>query len=142
MSIMNLTQHAASADQLAADVFDLAPALRTALAALLTFDSLPSVVDIENRANAIAAIAAANASPDDRADDTSPDDRADNASGFALSAMIGGAPWLMAPLAEALRDQGIEPLFAFSLRESVDVGQSDGSVRKLAMFKHAGWIMA
>ena len=56
--------------------------------------------------------------------------------------MIGGALWLMAPLADALRRQGIEPVFAFSVREAGEQIQADGSTRKVAIFRHSGWVVA
>lgn len=57
-------------------------------------------------------------------------------------ALIGGAPYLTAPLAEALKKVGIIPLYAFSKRESVETVQADGSVVKTSVFKHAGYIEA
>ena len=57
-------------------------------------------------------------------------------------ALIGGAPYLTAPLAEALKKVGITPLYAFSKRESVETTQPDGSVVKTSVFKHAGYIEA
>ena len=57
-------------------------------------------------------------------------------------ALIGGAPYLTAPLAEALKRVGITPLYAFSKRESVETVQPDGSVIKTSVFKHAGYIEA
>ena len=57
-------------------------------------------------------------------------------------ALIGGAPYLTAPLAEMLKKVGITPLYAFSKRESVEVVQPDGSVVKTSVFKHAGYIEA
>ena len=48
----------------------------------------------------------------------------------------------MGPLAAALREQGLEPVFAFTERVSVDEPQTDGSVRKTAVFKHSGWVPA
>ena len=57
-------------------------------------------------------------------------------------AMIGGALWLMAPLAEELKARNIQPVFAFSLRESSEIAMPDGSVRKTLVFRHVGWIPA
>jgi hypothetical protein len=54
-------------------------------------------------------------------------------------AMIGGAPWMMAALESALLDAYITPLYAFSVRESVEIAQPDGSVVKTAVFKHVGF---
>ena len=56
--------------------------------------------------------------------------------------MIGGAPYLMAPLEKELRGWGLVPVYAFSVRESTEVVQDDGSVRKVNTFRHAGWVEA
>ena len=54
--------------------------------------------------------------------------------------MIGGAPFLMGALESALLDYGITPVYAFSKRESVEEVQKDGSVKKINIFRHAGFI--
>ena len=54
--------------------------------------------------------------------------------------MIGGAPFFMAALESALRDVGVTPIYAFSKREVVEEPQSDGSVKKTAVFRHAGFV--
>lgn len=141
MATMNLTQHAATADQIAAGVFDLPAAVRADLQSMLTFGELPDEQEIRSRAEQIAGMAAMCASGEDRADDDGALPAGD-AGGFALHAMIGGALWLMAPLADALREQGIEPVFAFSVRETEEQKQADGSVRKVAVFRHAGFVPA
>ena len=148
MAILNLTQHLSTKDQLDAGLVDLTQSERAILTGLLTFDVMPTAEDIRQRANTIAALAAYNARPEDREDGEK----------FALQAMtgraapwlmaplaaalIGGAPWLMAPLIAALVGQGITPLFAFTKREVEEVAQQDGSVRKVAVFRHAGFIPA
>jgi len=121
--ILNLTQHNATPDQIAQGVADLPDPqnLRDAL----TFDALPSAEEISNRAAYIAAMAQAF----DMERDQGP-----------ISAMIGGAPFLMSSLEGALREVGIEPIYAFSVRESVDQTQPDGSVRKVAIFRHQGFV--
>ena len=129
--ILHLTQHPATPDQLAAGVVDLGGDDRAALVRLLTFEALPTRAEIIARADALAALAAAFAASEDREDGTT---------GFALSAMIGGAPYLMAPLETALRDAGIEPVYAFSVRESEEKTQPDGTIRKVAVFRHAGFV--
>lgn len=121
MTILNLTQHTASPEQLAAGVVDLAGEERERLVRALTFDTLPSREEVVAAAQAVAALAVA----------------AD-----AHSAMIGGAPYLMAPLEAALDEAGIAALYAFSVRESVEQTQPDGSVRKINVFRHAGFIAA
>ena len=55
--------------------------------------------------------------------------------------VIGGAPFLMCALQTALTERGWEVAYAFSVRESVDVPQTDGSVRKVAVFRHKGWVV-
>jgi hypothetical protein len=87
----------------------------------LTFEELPSRLDIEAAAEGIATIAA----------------------GMEYdAAMIGGAPWLMPALEEALRRYGVKPMYAFSRREVVEVAQEDGGVKKTAVFKHVGFVEA
>ena len=130
--ILNLTQHAATGEQIAAGVVDLPADAAAALRQALTFETLPAPDDIEERAEWIAALAAENASAEDRGDQN----------GFATEAMIGGAPWLMGPLTDALQEQGINAVFAFSVREVEEREESDGSVRKVAVFRHAGFVPA
>lgn len=122
--ILNLTQHAATADQLAAGVLDLPGAERAELVRLLTCDTLPTRQEIEARCADIAMLATL-------VFDEHP-----------TQAMIGGAPWMMSAMEGALLDQGIEPVYAFSTRESVEQQQPDGSVRKVNIFRHAGWVPA
>jgi hypothetical protein len=54
--------------------------------------------------------------------------------------MIGGAPFFMEPLSRALRDAGYKPIFAFSRRESVERTMPDGTVQKVAIFRHLGFV--
>jgi hypothetical protein len=117
MSILNLTQHQATADQLEAGVVE--PASKEMVRKLLTVNEIPRAGDLKARAEALAAIAVAEG---------------------ATTAMIGGAPYLMAPLEAALREAGVKPVYAFSRRESVDVHGAGGTVTKTAVFVHAGWI--
>lgn len=124
MLIVNLTQHGASAEQIKAGVFDLDSSRKDILREELTFDHLPSARDIRRRAEAIASLASI----------------CPSASGeFASHAMIGGAPYLMAPLESALRAKGIVPLYAFSVRESVEK-VIDGATVKTNVFRHAGFV--
>jgi len=121
MTITNLTQHSSTPEQAAVGVRDLRPEHQERLRALLTFDILPSAQDVEKRAEEIAAFAATLG---------------------VETAMIGGAPFLMAPLIAALKVRWIECVFAFSSRESVETVLPDGSVRKTAVFRHAGFVPA
>ena len=119
MSIINLTQHMATAEQVTAGVVE--PPDRNAVIRLLTFDICPDRDEIRRRSEALAKIA--------------------RDSG-AKTALVGGAPYLMGPLEAALREADIQPLYAFSQRVAVEETQNDGSVRKVQVFRHAGWIWA
>ena len=113
---INLTQHQSlPAQQCAGRSEEQERAIRN----LLTFTELPDLAEITDRAVALADLAA---------------------KAGATEAMIGGAPYLMPALDLVLRTRGIEPLYAFSLRESVDEEQSDGSIVKRTRFVHAGFV--
>lgn len=129
--IINLTQHPASAEQLAAGVVDLPAGYRALLVESLTVDTLPTRQEIADRCATIAALAVHNGLGGDESDDPHP-----------TAAMIGGAPWMMAELERALLDMGVQPVYAFSVRESVEQPQPDGSVRKVNVFRHAGFVDA
>ena len=123
--ILNMTQHAASAEQKAAGTVDLAGADGVALRRLLTFEHLPNAEEIKKRADAIADLAAAHSA---------------GAEGDRVRCMIGGAPFLIPALVRALRRRGLVPVCAFSRRESVDEDQADGSVIKRSVFRHLGFV--
>lgn len=132
--IINLTQHSATPAQIAEGVVDLPTELRTKLTELLTFDTIPSETVVFQRAQAIADMAEAWLGNQPRPEDYGRD-------GAVLEeAMIGGAPYLMCALEYALLNYEIAPVYAFSVRESVEQTQPDGSVRKVAVFKHAGFV--
>jgi hypothetical protein len=114
--MLNLTQHNATPEQVAEGVVNPSAGLQVAL---LTFEGLPSAAEVQARAEALAEVASAEG---------------------ATSAMIGGAPYLMGPLVAALKAKGISPYFAFSNRISEEVLQPDGTVRKVQIFRHAGWV--
>ena len=117
MSILNLTQHQATFEQIDSGVYDLDADGRKILSALLTFDELPSGPVLIDRAQEIAALAA-----------------------DANDVMIGGAPFFMSVLEKTLLQNGKRVHYAFSKRVSVEALQPDGSIKKLAMFKHAGFV--
>ena len=119
MQIANLTQHPATAEQRAAGVADLPAPDRQRLADLLNFPRPPSHAEIRSRAAGLAALA--------------------KESG-ASAAMIGGAPYLMGALERALAGVTITPLYAFTQRESEEQTQPDGSVKKVAVFRHLGFV--
>lgn len=117
MPTLNLTQHDATLDQIAAGVVE--PDNKARVRQLLTFEEMPSFRDVLERAAALATIA--------------------KESGCAF-AMIGGAPFFMAPLEDALEDVGVGPRYSFTRRESEEVPQGDGTVRKTQVFKHVGFL--
>jgi len=121
MSIVNLTQHSATPEQQKAGVVDLGESQKQELAKLLTFNYIPSTQELANRANDIAEIAHGEG---------------------ANRAMLGGAPFFMAYLEDALRVRGIVPLYAFSRRESVEKHLENGEVKKASVFRHLAFIAA
>jgi hypothetical protein len=128
--ILNLTQHVATDEQTAQLVVE--PRMcKTEIRELLTFEEIPSKEEIEVRANKLAEIAVSEASM--YAGDT------DNEV-WITRVMLGGAPYLMGALEKAVRECGFTPVYAFSKRESVDQPQPDGSVKKIQVFRHIGFV--
>ena len=119
VKIINLTQHAATAEQSAAGVVDFVPEIKAQIQALLTFDTIPDAREIKTRAEKLTALV--------------------ESWGFT-KAMIGGAPFLMGALESELKNRGIQPMYAFSVRDSVEKQNPDGSVTKQNIFKHSGFI--
>ena len=119
--VLNLTQHEATPDQLAAGVYEPPSPAKEIICRLLTFDNLPTLSDIVNRAAELAEIAAA-------------------LSFWGQMVMIGGAPWLMGHLERWLRDRGLTPVYAFSKRVVKEEVLPNGEVRKTSSFVHEGFI--
>ena len=117
MSILNLTQHDSTPEQRNQGVVE--PEDKATVRGLLTFNAIPSKEEMAERASKLAAVAV---------------------NEKCGSAMIGGAPYFMSALELALKERGVKPMYAFSVRESVDVAQADGSVRKMAIFRHLGFV--
>jgi hypothetical protein len=120
MEILNLTQHPATREQREAGVIDLKDEARKELSDLLTFDEIPDHTELKDRAYAIASTLAA---------------------GYSYC-MIGGAPFFMRYMEDALIQQGRKPLYAFSRRESVERKDYSGKVIKTAVFRHLGFVPA
>lgn len=118
-TVLNLTQHVATPDQVAAGVRE--PEDKSAVQQLLTFEEMPTAGEVVARAKALAKVASDQG---------------------AKAVMVGGAPFLMGPLEQELRGKGITPLYAFSVRRSVDQAMPDGSIRKVAVFCHLGFVEA
>lgn len=111
--ILNLTQHPASEEQKEVGVFE--PEDKQKVQNLLTFEEIPDKSTLRKCAEKIAIIAK---------------------SADVDKAMIGGAPFFMAPLEAALVLEGITPLYAFSKRVSKE--NEDGE--KISIFKHLGFV--
>lgn len=127
--ILNMTQHRATPEQVQAGVEDMG-LLHAWLCELLTFEDLPSSEELESRVDSLVDLAL-----------HSIEHKAVHGI-TCFQVMIGGAPFLMAPLQKALAWKWIEVLYAFSKRESVETVCEDGSIRKTSVFKHAGFVRA
>ena len=137
--IMNLTQHAATPDQIEAGVFNFQGFEKDTLVEALTFQDLPAPEEIRERARTIAGIAARWKSG---VEHWSKSSWVGGAAPERTRAMIGGAPYLMPALERELRAAGIDPIYAFTRREVEEQAQPDGTVKKVAVFRHAGWVPA
>lgn len=131
--ILNLTQHAATPEQLAAGVVDLSERKLSELKVLLTFDSIPTAFELKARAEKIERLAVSFLC------EITPEDEMLN--DVDLAAMIGGAPFFMATLESHLKERAIRPLYAFSRRDSVEVATPEGVVKQ-AVFRHLGFYEA
>lgn len=129
--ILNLTQHAATPEQLKAGVVDLSERKLAELKALLTFDSIPSTAELKDRAEKIERLAVSFLC------EITPEDEMLN--DVDLAAMIGGAPFFMATLESHLKERAIRPLYAFSQRVSVET-QTESGVVKTSEFRHMGFV--
>lgn len=127
--ILNLTQHAATAEQQQAGVVDLPPNARAWLQQALTFEDLPTQTMLNTRAEAIAAFAIEQGILSGVFDEEI---------GFG-QVMIGGAPFFMRHLEDALAARRLQALYAFSQRVSVEK-VVDGTVVKTAEFRHEGFV--
>lgn len=55
-------------------------------------------------------------------------------------AMVGGAAYFVPILERELDKVGVKPIHSFTQRESEDKVMEDGSVQKVSVFKHVGWV--
>lgn len=129
MKILNLTQHLATPDQKAAGVVDLPELGRQQLQKLITFETLPDDTELSDRAHAVANLAAQYIELMALTDGEP-----------VNTVLIGGAPYFMVPLEIALAHAGLFTVYAFSVRESVETHNPDGTVTKRNVFKHAGFV--
>jgi hypothetical protein len=127
VGLINLTQHELTPEQ--REFIDVECYTdRQKVKDLLTFTKLPSKADILYRALDLAAIVENIVDQDEHVD--------------LFLVLIGGAPYLMKPLIEELKELGVIPVFSYTDRVSVETMQPDGSVVKTNVFKHIGFVEA
>jgi len=144
--IINLTQHKSTKDQEAAGVIE--PQKKTDIQALLTFVELPTKDEIRKRARQLAETALEEVisvlhdicmkCDDCETVDCPEPISCDKVPEMAI--MVGGAPYLMRELEEELQRFGLKVVYAFSRREMKETYQPDGSVKKVMVFRHLGFI--
>lgn len=124
LKILNLTQHQATADQIADGVFEPSTEVKAEVKKLLTFDShvISTPTIISRNAKDLANLVAKEFNPRDTA------------------VMIGGAPFFMSALANELTAVGYTVLYSFTDRVSIDVKNEDGTITKTSVFKHLGFV--
>lgn len=121
--MINLTQHDPTPDQAEAGVRK--PFLKKlGQLDLLNFETLEEAFSAHERAEKIAHLVETSVGPEE------------------IEVLIGGAPFLMGHLAFELKKRGFVPVYAFSVRESVDQAMPDGSTRKVSVFRHGGFVPA
>ena len=124
-TIINLTQHQPTAEQVTAGVVNLRRDLLESLGLCLNFEAQYTKEDLELSAKSIIALLFHNGS-----------------CGINQRVMVGGMPSFMPILEKTLLQAGFRVLYAKSERVSVDQPQSDGTVRKISVFKHIGFYEA
>ncbi len=118
--MLNLTQHMATTEQIQAGVVEPTSVAKKEIQNLLTFNTIDETNEVCARADAIAKIAKEHG---------------------VNSAMIGGAPYLMTALEQALLNLEIKPYYAFTERVVEEVHTANG-VEKKAVFRHVGFVPA
>ena len=156
--IINLTQHEPTTEQVEAGVGprhqEVAELLtlpadyrrRDLVERAKALANLALTLDLVERAKALANLALTLVGPREERDEAEAAEReayaafcAAEVERKATRVMIGGLPPLMAHLERALLQVGLTPCYARSERESVEETLADGSVRKVAVFRHLGF---
>ena len=119
--IINLTQHNPTLEQIEVGV----TATIIGMSELLTFNTIPTQDDIDSRVCDI--LVSLTTVYGDAPKGT--------------QVMIGGAPFLMAKLEDALIRHNYVPVYSFSQRVSVESTNADGVVVKVNQFKHVGFVI-
>jgi hypothetical protein len=122
-NILNFTQHQATPEQIAAGVVEPESADKEKIQRAITFECPPSSSDLRLRATVCALLA-----------------RDLMAKYDCDAVLIGGAPFFMSHLESALRSFRVRLCYAFSSRVAEEQMQPDGSVKKVNVFRHLGFI--
>jgi len=149
--ILNITQHDPTPEQRAAGVVNPDESIRH----LLTVEREILVASPAVRAEALEArighimsclyrqLAGLRKARMERALSTEGDIARDQAMAEPVcSAMVGGAPYLVERLIPRLKEAGVRPVYALSERVSQEVEGESGVVKKVATFRHLGFIDA
>ena len=123
MTILNFTQHDATPEQLSAGVVEPDGHDKERIRQLLTFDELPKHSDLRQRATNCAVLASVLLKKYE-----------------CDGVMVGGAPFFMSHLESVLRLFRVRFCYAFSSRAAEEQMQPDGSVKKVNVFRHVGFI--
>lgn len=124
--ILNLTQHPATPEQLAAGVVDITGPDRARLIELLTFNIPPSRKELLHRATILARMAFVKVSSAVEYP-------------YGTQVMIGGAPYLMHALQARLLGVGLFAVYSFTKRVSEEK-VIDGKVVKTSTFEHVAFV--
>ena len=121
--LINLTQHALTQEQKDSVDTTIEP---QGMEVYLNFTEMPTAEIIEDRAYGMFDCLMQMLPPD-----VNPED---------CTVLLGGAPFFMSACERAATRYGFKYCYAFSKRVSEEVKQPDGTVKKVSVFKHEGWI--
>ena len=122
--LINLTQHALTDEQIKSVEHTFTP---EGFNKYLTFDTMPTAQDIYIRAfdmfkKLVSTLEHEGIYPND------------------CTVLLGGAPFFMTACESMAIHYGFQYCYAFSKRTSEEIKQPDGTVKKISVFKHEGWI--
>ena len=123
MRILNFTQHEATPEQVSAGVVEPDAHSKERIRQLLTFEQIPAKSELRLRATNCAVLASVLMKKYE-----------------CDAVMVGGAPYFMSHLESALRLFRVRFCYAFSSRVAEEQMQPDGSVKKVNVFRHVGFI--
>ena len=122
MNILNLTQHQATQEQIEAGVVQPAHS-QEEIIDLLTYKYLPTAEEIKTKVDALVKITTQLCEEQD-----------------CTHVMLGGAPYILSYLEFCLIQEGLQPVYAFTIRVSEEETLPTGEVVKVSKFKHLGFV--